>query len=93
MSEPNADKQARVEAFLKDARAQTKKDMERRRAAPPEAAKIQRDVLLVSGRKDVAPAVAPGTDPAPIKMPGTPFESRKELSECVPESSPLSLAF
>jgi len=73
MSEPDTDKQARVEAFLNDARAQTEKEMERRKAAADgrvitlEATKVKRDVPVVSVPADVAPAVTPGTDPAPTK--------------------------
>jgi hypothetical protein len=89
MTEPDTDKQARAEAFLKDARAQTEKEMERRKAAaegrlvvlPLEAAKVKRDVLVVSARTSVAaPAVTEGTDPAPSKMSGTPYEHRKNPS-------------
>ena len=89
MSEPDADKQARVEAFLNDARAQTEKAMQRRKAGaegtvvvlPVEAPKVKRDVLLVSASTDVAaPVITKGTDPAPIKMSGRPYEHRKNPS-------------
>ena len=89
MSERDPDKQARVEAFLNDARAQSAKEMQQRKAAaestvvvlPVEAAKVKRDVLLVSGQTDVAaPAVTEGTDLAPIKVSGRPYEHRKNPS-------------
>ena len=86
MSEHDADKQARVEAFLNDARAQTEKEMQRRKAAaegtvvvlPVEAPKVKRDLLLVSAPTDVAPEEGP--HPAPTKMSGKPYEHRKNPS-------------
>jgi hypothetical protein len=88
MSERDADKQARVEAFLNDARAQSAKEMQQRKAAaegmvvvlPVEAAKVKRDVLLVSPATNAAPAVTEGPHPAPIKMSGRPYEHRKNPS-------------
>src|SRR6516165_1864851 len=89
MSEPDTDKQARVKDFLNHERDRTAKEMQQRKAAaegtvvvlPVEAAKVKRDVLLVSGQTDVAaPAVTEGTDLAPIKVSGRPYEHRKNPS-------------
>ena len=80
MTEPNTDKQARAEAFLKDARAQTEKEMERRKAGAEGRVvplKVKRDVLVLSAPTDVT---TEGTDPAPIKMPRAPYEQRKNPS-------------
>jgi hypothetical protein len=90
MSEPGDDERARAEAFLNNARAQTAKEMERRKAeaegrvTPLEAAKVKRDVLLVSA--PTAPALTKGTDPAPIKMSGKPYEQHKN-----PSGTPVTL--
>jgi hypothetical protein len=90
MSERDTDKQARAEAFLNDARAQTARDIERRKAEaegrviPLDTAKVKRDVLLVS--VPTAPAVTKWTDPAPIRMSGTPYEHRKN-----PSGTPVTL--
>src|SRR6516225_2574115 len=74
-------------------RAQTEKEMERRKAAaegrvvPLEAAKAKRDLLLVSAPTVVAaPAVTEGTDLAPTKVSGRPYEHRKN-----PSGTPASL--
>jgi hypothetical protein len=67
MSEPNTDHKARVEAFLKNARAETEKEMARRRAETPEgrlippplkSEKVKRDLLLVSVPKQANGAAA-----------------------------------
>ena len=92
MSEPDTDKQARVKDFLNHERDRTAKEMQQRKAAaegtvvvlPVEAAKVKRDVLLVSPPTNAAPAVTEGTDPALIKMSGRPYEHRKNPSGTPP---------